>query len=1166
MVPKLIRRVGRYELTARILAGDAKRGIPELWRANSFGDMHYARVWRRSSPNDFELRALWNREVRSLTRLHGYPGAANFFVRLYDLGVADDAYYAILSGGQYVLLREVLAARHRYAWLQNLSELTRRRPVWEGLLRIAEALTILHGEGTLHRSLSPSSIFCGPSGQGDFRLSGFEWSLRIAGSDTVPAKITQRNSIQASEIDQRQGEYSTATDWFDFGVVVAELFGAPVANTKSRSVIRDAISGHGYLRERERVLILGLLDEDPEQRVTGGHGVTQAIRDIIRDLGVVTAAANRPLVLAVRASVGNSLSAAIEKASAGAAPATDAIAQRDWIQNDLRGDLRVIGRQGNQPHFLLRGSQFSYRVRPWTANGFSTWEVGYCEQVEAVPTSYPDDEILGMGVRRVEVVLYPYARKHLQSLRDRAAAWDRILPFRSRPSQLSSDLQDTLDFFRVTQQIETLLTVAQICPMRVVEFDPGSTDTYMTVTPEDEPARNELAQHLMLGPPSEQLRDLLGLGAEAVTYDDEDQPSDVKWSFLERRTVANEPRSPQVWRFVRAEPNKDGPRYTFKTDGSAAQPAPKLYLARDFGGAIRQIRRRHKAIEDLRSHEGLLRLLSDPFGASHRTEDTVPPGRRSIPLDDSKLGALEGVWRSTPSFALQGPPGSGKTTLIQAFADRLLTDDASAQLLVTAHSHHTVDDVLAKLVKLFSDEKDHAPIILRLGTEDGHPQSAGAITSSILHGMIDSDLVAAAPAYLRSRLSAVVEQASQNDRVALERRTLQYLVQDAANITCATSNNGELADLATRGRRFDWSIIEESAKAHGFDMAVALQESHRLLLIGDHKQLPPFNSKKFKDVLGDVLRVSKAIEIGAEFAPALVDDSILETEEGRASLEERCDYWRRMVTFFEQFFELSTSADPTRPGPAATLTDQHRMHPHIATLVGNVFYPDASGGTIIRSPEETHQRFKSAPPFTLASLGPLPEHRIVWWDVPWIQKEVYAEGEAEGLFIADAEVRAVLKILENIRSRDGCPCELQILSPYNDQLKAVRRALDSARESAAIKHMFEPPFSIQEQKRMGATVDEFQGSEADVVIVTLVRNNALVPWKSVGFLKEASRLNVLLSRARHKLVIVGSWDFFSSRCNENTALDAEYAFLGQMMSEMQKARKDGRLSRVRTFA
>jgi len=82
------------------------------------------------------------------------------------------------------------------------------------------------------------------------------------------------------------------------------------------------------------------------------------------------------------------------------------------------------------------------------------------------------------------------------------------------------------------------------------------------------------------------------------------------------------------------------------------------------------------------------------------------------------------------------------------------------------------------------------------------------------------------------------------------------------------------------------------------------------------------------------------------------------------------------------------------------------------------------------------------------------------------------------------------------------------------------------------------------------------------VIVSLVRNNAIVPWKSIGFLKEANRMNVLLSRARWKLILVGSWRFFASRCDAYTPPDAEYAYIGRMMELMDKAKREGRLARV----
>jgi AAA domain len=58
-----------------------------------------------------------------------------------------------------------------------------------------------------------------------------------------------------------------------------------------------------------------------------------------------------------------------------------------------------------------------------------------------------------------------------------------------------------------------------------------------------------------------------------------------------------------------------------------------------------------------------------------------------------------------------------------------------------------------------------------------------------------------------------------------------------------------------------------------------------------------------------------------------------------------------------------------------------------------------------------------------------------------------------------------------------------------------------------------------------STVDSFQGSEADIVVISLVRNNDHVGRAALGILRDRRRMNVLLSRAKWKLVIVGSMEF-----------------------------------------
>ncbi|MBN8845359.1 MAG: AAA family ATPase [Sphingomonadales bacterium] len=1159
----------RYRLRRKLIPGDPQRGMPDLWAAEDTGDVYFVKVWRRGSGDQSDVKALWNREVRGLMRLQGYPGAGELFVRLKQLGADERQYYAVLDGGRRLLLSAVLKDRARYNWLQNLAELNRRRSLWEGLRRIAEGLALLHSEGTLHRSLSADSVFTAPEGLGDFRLSGFEWSLRVAGRDGAAPKVANRDGLRAAELDRGSGEYSTATDWFDFGVLAAHVFGIDPKQHRKRNSLRAHVERLSALNRGEREFILQLLAESAEDRLNDDKAVLFALRNITNELSISSGASGRSLVLAVRILEGGNLAQAVELASKGEAPADMPMAQRNWIERDLRGDIRIIARGAASPHYILRGEQLSYRVKEWTIGASSTWSIGYCEAVETVPRTTINDQYFSRGDRNIEIILYPKVRNSQQTIRDRAAPWDRIFPFREAFEALEPHLRDVHDFFRVTQQLDTVVTVAEICPVEVLRVHRTESDTEVEVTPFSEPDRNDLAHALGLDPPADRLRDWFKLGAEQVTTDDEDDPRRDTYTLLSRRTIKFDANNEADWTFVGATPHPSGPRYLFTCSGSPplAEGATR-YLARNFGGTIAQIRRRQKAIEEMRSHESLLRLIDDPLRASHSDQEAAPAGRVPLKLDQSKTDTLDQLWRMQPSFAVQGPPGTGKTTLIRAFADRLMSADPSAQLLVTAHSHHTVDDVLRKLDETFGNlpEKER-PILLRLGARGRVEHDAPAVTDKLLARLAGSALAARMPEFLRRRMAETVQASAAGNANDLYLRPMQLLVQDAANLTFATSNAGELAELADRGRRFDWSIIEEAGKAHGFDMAVALEESHRLLLIGDHFQLPPFNAQLFKRLLGDPLRVRAALSKGAGFAPGLVDSTIVEEDEDRAPFGERCERWRGMVDLFARIFTSSFSEEEGRPGPAATLTDQHRMHPAIASVVGRIFYPDpdSASGTLIHTPDEARERFEAPPPYELVENAWLPAQRIVWVDVDWLQKEKFSEGEVDGLFRSPVEVDAVVKTLSQFRAGPAESCEFQILSPYNDQLGLLRSTI-GAGLAGELAHMAKPPFSLRGGKRMGATVDEFQGSEADVVVVSLVRNNALVPWKSVGFLREANRMNVLLSRARHKLVIVGSWDFFASRCDAHTDEDVDYSYMRRMMAVMADAEAQGELARVRAPA
>ncbi len=708
---------GRYRLTRKILAGDPRRGIPTLWQAEDAGDVYFIKAWRRRGDDRADIKALWNREIRGLTRLQGHPGASELFVRLHDLLNDERNYYAVVNGGRRILLSDALRSRNNYAWLTNLSEVGRRRPLWEGLLRVAKALAMLHGGGTLHRSLTSNAVFVAPDGMGDFRLSGFEWSLRISGRDGAAASVGRPQGLVAPELARLAAEYSTATDWFDFGMVAAELLGAPLSALRNREGLRNAVSALSNLRDAERALVLHLLDEQPERRPASGEQVVNEIDQLVRDLGAVTAGPARSVVLAVRLGQDSALSRAVQQASEQRATADLPAGQRQWIEHDLRGDPRIVARALPRPQFIIRGERLEYVVKAWNLNGVETWEVGFCEGVEALPKPSAEDQSFSLGTRRLDIVQYPDARRTFQTIRDRAVSWAKAFALPRAPARLDPHLRDIHDFFRITQQIDTVLTVARICPVEVLHADVGTSGTTVTITPREEADRNLLAQHLELPPPSEQLRDWFKLGADKLDADSEDGPAQGTCQLLYRRTVDSEGISVK-WRFQNGSDTPAGPFYRLRCAGTVpVRPGP-MYLARDHGGTIAQIKRRHEAIEEMREHEDLLRLLVDPGGSARRVGDPLPPARVPIKLDESKTAALERLWGAQPSFAVQGPPGTGKTTLIQAFADRLLSADPSAQILLTAHSHHTVDDVRAKLAMLFDKlPSGERPLMLRLGAE-----------------------------------------------------------------------------------------------------------------------------------------------------------------------------------------------------------------------------------------------------------------------------------------------------------------------------------------------------------------------------------------------------------------------------------------------------------------
>jgi superfamily I DNA and/or RNA helicase len=361
------------------------------------------------------------------------------------------------------------------------------------------------------------------------------------------------------------------------------------------------------------------------------------------------------------------------------------------------------------------------------------------------------------------------------------------------------------------------------------------------------------------------------------------------------------------------------------------------------------------------------------------------------------------------------------------------------------------------------------------------------------------------------------------------------LVKRAAGITYATTTAGNLAALADSTQTFDWSIVEEAGKAHGFDLVLPLQSGHRWLLIGDQRQLSPYRYEDFRNGLLRLDATFDAIQELPRRAGGQVDVDLLlrwnKFDENERS--SRRELWLLWLRFFETVHDTCSRVKlPSEPGEsggaggpvlATMLSRQHRMHPTIAGLVSAAYY-----GAEIQS--ETYQPDgKPLPRVVHPFVTPtgIAGRAILWLDIPWVgidTVEQTAPQDSGDRYTSDNEVEAVASLLAALRTGTDELMDLAILSPYRRQV-------------ARLNHHFErqplPDWVApmdgdkgRDKRKPASTVDSFQGNQADVVIVSLVRNNMAPPGRGLGFLREGRRMNVLFSRAERLLVLVGSWEFF----------------------------------------
>ncbi|KAJ9507979.1 hypothetical protein QJQ45_021314 [Haematococcus lacustris] len=285
-------------------------------------------------------------------------------------------------------------------------------------------------------------------------------------------------------------------------------------------------------------------------------------------------------------------------------------------------------------------------------------------------------------------------------------------------------------------------------------------------------------------------------------------------------------------------------------------------------------------------------------------------------------------------------------------------------------------------------------------------------------------------------------------------------------------------------------LVEEAGELLEAHVLTSLStKTKHLVLIGDHKQLRP-----------------------------KVESYSLQKESGRG--------YDLNVSLFERLVLAGF--------PHASLAVQHRMHPDISRLVRPTYPALHDHPSVAQHP-------------AVKGLG---QHRVVF-----IHHEVPEDGEGSNSGwhaskmqqskVNSHEVGMVRAVVTYLLQQGYAKEQLVVLTPYLGQLLELKQDLSDYTQLLANLGV---EYKDKQQGSGGvrvATIDNYQGEESDIVIVSLVRSNSA---GKVGFLKEPERINVLLSRARHGMILIGNADTL-----RNASSSAAKSHWGRVLTAMEEA-------------
>ena len=413
-------------------------------------------------------------------------------------------------------------------------------------------------------------------------------------------------------------------------------------------------------------------------------------------------------------------------------------------------------------------------------------------------------------------------------------------------------------------------------------------------------------------------------------------------------------------------------------------------------------------------------------------------------LNSTQEKAVNEVLRAKDVAVVHGPPGTGKTTtLVEAINETLRRE---SQVLVCAQSNMAVDWISEQLT-------DRGINVLRIGNPT-------RVNDKMLSFTYERRFEAH-PDYpqlwsIRKAIRELRQQRKRSDSfhqkmdrlqsraTELELRIQAQLFGEARVIASTLAGS---ANRLLDGQKYATLFIDEAAQALEAACWIAIRKASRVVLAGDHCQLPPT----------------------VKSLPAL-----------KGGLGK---------TLMERIVE-------NKPEVVTLLRVQYRMNEQIMRFSSDYFYE----GKVETAPQVRHRGILDY------------DIPMVWIDTSELDGKEEFVGETFGR-INKAEAALTIDTLVKYFAKIGRQrilderIDVGVISPYRAQVQYLRRMISKNATLKPYRHLI----AVN-------TVDGFQGQERDIILISLVRAN---DEGQIGFLRDLRRMNVAITRARMKLIILG---------------------------------------------